>query len=142
MTRPRSCTQLKRNLAAQLGTRTRREHGAQALQAAITGMIGIALVMTILQGWMFYAASNTARSAAQAGLQAARVADGSAGAGRSAALSNATTVGGIANLAVTADRGAQTARVVVTGAAPVIFPGVPLPAIRAEAGGPIERVTR
>ncbi len=141
MARSHSCSQLKRRLA-QLGTRARRESGSYALEAAISSMIGIALVMTLIQGWMYYAASNTARSAAQAGLQAARVADGTAGAGQSAAISNATAVGGITNLTVAATRSGQTARVIVTGAAPVIFPGVPLPAIRAEAGGPIERVTR
>ncbi len=134
-------TRLRQDIA-QLGTRARRERGSSALQASITAVVGIALFMTIIQGWMFYAASNTARSAAQAGLQAARVADGSAGAGRSAAISNATAVGGISNLTVTADRGGQNARVTVTGAAPVIFPGIPLPTIRVEAGGPVERVTR
>lgn len=122
------------------GSRTRRERGS-IVATAVLAVPVILLLFTIVQAWLYYAANNTAKSAAQAGLQAARVETGSAGAGRMAALDNARTLGGINNLTVTSTRGGQTAQVTVTGRAPSVVPFLTLPQIRAEASGAIERVT-
>ncbi|WP_347350374.1 hypothetical protein [Intrasporangium sp.] len=123
-----------------LGSRAHRERG-EATQFAVLAGTAILAIFTIVQAWLYYAAGNTARSAAQAGLQATRVQHGSARAGQQAALQNAAAVGGITNLQVTANRGPAHATVTVTGTAPSVIPLLTLPPIRAEASGAVERTT-
>lgn len=98
------------------------------------------LVLLVIQFGLWYHANNVAEAAAQEGVRAARVFDGSAADGQERAegymADNAPSL--VGDHTVTARRTAEIARVEVNGKLAAIVPGLDLP-VRAEAESPTER---
>lgn len=99
------------------------------------------LVSTVAQFVVYYHASHLATAAAQEGVRAAQLADGSEADARAQAQDFIAQAGARLVLdpqvVVTRDPVAQVARVVVRGHAPQLVPFLPT-VLKAEAGGPLE----
>lgn len=128
-------------------TRTRedqRDHGVAALQTAIVATVLLFTIFGIIQTALYLHARNVVTTAANAGVQGARGSGDSAGRGREAALQliDQSTPKMVTGTSVSVSRSATTVTVVVTSHCASVIPGISYPQIRAQAQGPVERVTQ
>ena len=118
------------------------DRGSVTLELVVVFPAFLVVLLLTVQAAMFAHARNVATAAAQEGLRAARLAAGSADAGRTAAAGFLAAAGDrvLTTPVVTADRTAGVASVTVAGRALSVLPGLSLP-VRAAATGPVERFT-
>lgn len=143
MTNPTSYRWLQRLFAA---TDNSCHHDDDTGDVVQTGIVAVALLMLVLGGLqtaLYYHARNTLTAASQAGLQASRGQQQSAGQGQAAALELIRKGSGhlVASPSVMISRSATTVTVTVTGHVQSVIPGISFPTISAHAQGPVERVT-
>lgn len=116
------------------------ERGEATTEMVLAVPVLMLLVFLVIQFGLWYHANHVAEAAAQEGVRAARLADGSAAAGESRAASfmatNARTL--VSGTVVAASRTEEQATIEVTGTLQSIVPGLQLP-VHAEARSPIER---
>ena len=100
----------------------------------------LVLVMTVAQFVVYFHAYHLANAAAQEGVRAAQLADGSEDGARLQTQDFLAQAGPRLVLLAQVDvvRGADSARVEVRGQAPQVIPGIRV-AIHAVASGPVER---
>ncbi len=116
------------------------ESGASTLTVVLVLPVVLFLVSTVAQFVVYYHAAHVATAAAQEGVRAAQVADGTAGDAQAQATDFLAQAGPNLVLApaVVVSRDTDVARVEVVGHAPQVLPGITL-GIRAVATGPVER---
>lgn len=119
------------------------DRGSATLEMTILIPVALLVLVGIIQGAIWLHASNVAHLAATNALTAARVQDGTSGAGHAAGESTIDQAGSnaLTGTAVSVTRGAVTVTVTVTGHAPTFIPGWH-PPIRQTVTGPAERVTQ
>ena len=110
------------------------ESGSTTLEVAVVFPAVLVLVLLVIQAALYWHARDAALSAAQQGLSAAKVAG--LAAGRSRAEYVATELGGI-NTPHASVAGGPEIRVVVSGGAPNLVPGLSLN-VSESAAGPSE----
>ena len=100
----------------------------------------LALIMLVVQFGLWYHAEHVVQAAAQEGVRAARMEDGTAAAGESRAGAFLAAAGStlVDNSSVSARRDGETATVEVTGTVTAVVPGLSL-AVEASATIPVER---
>jgi hypothetical protein len=123
--------------------RPRRAHGEAGiatLALVLTMPAVLFLLMSVAQFVVYYHASHLATAAAQEGVRAAQVADGTAADGQTSAQDFLAQAGPALVLSpvVTVTRDADNARVEVSAHAPQLIPGIQL-GIHAVASGPTEQ---
>ncbi len=133
--------------AARFLTRTRgdaTDRGVAALQTAIVATVLLFMIFGIIQTALYMHARNVVTTAANIGVEGARGSGDSAGRGQAAAMAliNASTPKLVTGTSVSVNRSATTVTVVVTSHCKSVIPGISYPQIRAQAKGPVERVTR
>lgn len=119
----------------------RDEQGSASIaQTVITAPVLLFTIMLIVQFGLMFHARNIAEQAAQEGLASARTFNGSAAQGRAEATALLASVGTstLKNRDVQVARGAETARVTITGTVLSLVPGVHL-SVSESAEGPVER---
>lgn len=117
----------------------RRERGAASAELAVATPLLLLLVLLIVQFAVWLHAVHIADAAVDQALADARARGGTATAGRAQARMVLAEIGGVlVDPTVRVTRGAATARVVVSGTAETVVPGLSLP-VRATAQGPVER---
>lgn len=118
----------------------RHSERGEVTETVIAVPILMVLILTIIQFGLWYHAVHVAEAAAQEGVRAARVSDGTADAGRDRAaafmLANAPTL--VTGATVTATRDDEQARVEVRAVLRPLVPGLDLP-VSASAESPTER---
>lgn len=123
-----------------MARRLRGERGDATVEAVLAVPVLLLLIMTVIQFGLFYHAAHTAEAAAQEGVRAARVEDGTAADGRDRAErfmhDAAPTL--VNDVRVDAARDNEVARVEVTGSVRAIVPGLHL-SVHAKAESPVER---
>jgi Flp pilus assembly protein TadG len=121
-------------------TLRRREHGSATVELVLTVPVLLLLIMLVVQMGLYWHANHVAQAAAQEGVRAARVVDGSADAGRERAgafiASAAPTL--LHGVDITATRDGQTADVRVRAKVEAVVPGLSL-AVDVESRSPIEQ---
>lgn len=123
--------------------RRRDERGSLAVETAILAPVVIAVTFLIFQSALYYHDRNIVSSAAQVGVEAARVEGSSPGMGEAAAYAFLTQAApGLRGTGVTASSNGSTVTVVVTADATQLVPLIAPPQVRISATGPIERVTQ
>jgi hypothetical protein len=121
----------------------RREAGALLLGYVIIIPTFLLSMMVITQAALWYLARSAALAAARQGVDAARVLDSTAAAGRAAATSFAQrTASGylLGPSASSAGSGPDTIKITVSGHVPSLVPGLPIQVSQA-AEGAVERFT-
>lgn len=120
--------------------RIRGERGDATVEAVLAVPVLLLLIMTVFQFGLWYHASHVAEAAAQEGVRAARVEQGSADAGRVRAARFMTDAAPtlVKSVEVVATRDAEAARIEVNGTLHSLIPGVHLH-VHAEAQSPVER---
>jgi Flp pilus assembly protein TadG len=118
----------------------RREHGSATVELVLAVPVLLLLIMLVVQMGLYWHANHVAQAAAQEGVRAARVVDGSAGAGRERArafiASAAPTL--LHGVDITATRDGQTADVRVRATVEAVVPGLSL-AVDVESRSPTEQ---
>ena len=116
------------------------EQGAATTEVVLVTPVLLVLIMLVVQFGLWYHGSHVATAAAQEGARAARVDGGSRAAGEARARAFLASLGRevVGHPQVSAERGADRARVEVRGTAVAVVPGLRLP-IRAVSDGPVER---
>jgi Flp pilus assembly protein TadG len=116
------------------------ERGESATEMVLAVPVLMLLVFLVIQFGLWYHANHVAEAAAQEGVRAARVVDGSAAAGqaRAAEFMGEAAPSLVRGTVVVATRTDEQAAVEVTGELQSIVPGLRLP-VRAEARSPVER---
>ena len=99
----------------------------------------MAVLLTVVQVSFWFYGRALATSAAQHGLDAARVAEGSAADGEATIDRFVDQTGGLALSEVVVDRGAERVTVTVEGEVVQVVPFVDVP-VRVTITGPVERV--
>ena len=127
-----------------MNARRRSETGSTSLELVVLFPVLLAVIFGLVQGALWFHARNVAAAAAQEGVRVARVETGTVEAGRARAAGFLSDAGGTdvltdPTIEVTAD--AQRVRVVVSGRSISVLPGVPGPAVKQSAAGPVERFT-
>jgi hypothetical protein len=120
-----------------------RDAGMLTLSYVIIVPVFLLALMVITQATMWYLARSAALAAARQGVDAARVPDGSIGAGVAAADAFAQNSASGYLLGPSADGAASTAvTIVITvrGSVPSMVPGLPI-TVSQVAEGPVERFT-
>ena len=114
--------------------------GVSTLTLVLVVPAVVSLIMAVAQFVVYYHASHLATAAAQEGVRAAQLADGSVDDARAHAQDFLAQAGPRLVLwpEVDVTRGDETARVEVRGQAPQIMPGMTI-GIRSVATGPVER---
>lgn len=122
--------------------RGRDDRGSMSLELVIVFPAVLLIIGGVIQAGLYYHARNLALAAAQEGLRAARVENGTAGAGGQRAREFLGAAGGdvITAISITPTRTATDARITVSGRSLGILPGVSLP-VSQTAAGPVERIT-
>lgn len=117
------------------------ERGSMTLELVILMPALLLALFMIVQVGLWVNAREVALHAAAHGSAAATVEHGDDDLGSSAALSYVDQVGALTDAAVDVDSTATQVTVTVTGQAPSIIPGLPLPAVTQSSTSPIERWT-
>jgi hypothetical protein len=120
------------------GDGRRGDRGGVSAQVAIVPAAAALLFFTVQVSLWFHARS-VATAAAQHGLDATRVEEGSEGAGRSTVNQFVSQVGGFDVESLTVNRGAETATVTIRGQPTVVLPYFSVP-INVTLEAPVERV--
>lgn len=123
------------------GGRARDERGATSVAQMVIATPALLLgLMMIIQAGLYFHARNVAEQAAQAGAASARAYDGSAAAAdeRTQRYLSSINEKVLRNRSVTAQRGAESASVTVTGTVMTLVPGLTL-TVEESATGPVER---
>lgn len=116
----------------------RKDAGAGAVELVIVTPLLMLLVLGVIQFALAEQAQHVAQAAATQALAAARVQDGTAGAGQAQAATVLSQLGGsLTGPAVIVTRTATQARVTVSGGVESLIPGVRLH-VRATVAGPAE----
>jgi Flp pilus assembly protein TadG len=116
------------------------DRGSASLQLVIIFPVVLLIISAVVEGALYYHARNVALAAAQEGLRAARVQNGTANDGAARAQQFINSAGKLLNdLNITPTRTAEQASITVKGTAPSIFAGLNLPQISQTAQGPVER---
>ncbi|MFT7837732.1 TadE/TadG family type IV pilus assembly protein [Saccharothrix sp. BKS2] len=129
---------------ARWADRTRRalrgERGSVGAELVIATPLLVLMLLAIVQFALWSHATHIAQAAAAQGLAATRAQHGTTAAGTASArrILDRLAGGPLRGAAVTADRGATSASVRVTGTATPVVPFLRLP-VHAEADGPVER---
>jgi Flp pilus assembly protein TadG len=120
--------------------RARDERGDETIEAVLVTPVLLLLIMIVIQFGLWYHASHVAEAAAQQGVSAARLEAATADDGRVSAqqFMAAAAPSLIDNVAVTATRNTNFARVEVGGTLHSIVPGLTLH-VHGEAQSPVER---
>ena len=118
----------------------RGERGSASTEAVLVTPVLLFLVMLIVQFGLWYHAQHVVRAAAQEGVRAARAEGGTDVAGETKAQSFLAGAGPriVEAVIVTAERGADSATVSISGEATSVVPGFRLP-VEATATSPVER---
>ena len=116
------------------------QRGDATVEVVLAVPVLMLLIMLVIQFGLWYHASHAASAAAQEGVRAARVYDGSASDGQRRAESFMATAAPtlVEDVQVTAARDLATARVEVRGTLHSVIPGFNV-VVHAEAESPIER---
>jgi hypothetical protein len=120
------------------GPRRRDDRGAVSAQVAIVPAVAALFFLAVQVSLWFYARS-VATSAAQHGLDAARVVEGSATAGSRTVNQFVDQVGGLDVQGLSVRRGAEDASVTVEGRPVTVLPFFEAP-IRVTLTAPVERI--
>lgn len=113
-----------------------------AIEMAIIAPLLLLLIFGIVQGAVYYQARSVAVAAAETGLRAARVVNGSSAAGQAAAAGFlARSQPGLTGAQVTATRTATVAAVQIRGESPSLLPGITF-TVSVASELPVERLTR
>lgn len=115
------------------------EDGVAATEWAVLLPVLLLLVMVTVQTGLLFHAGQVADAAADEGLEAAQAEQGSAAAGVATARRFADADQVLEEPRVTADRGAATVTVTVTGQVTALVPGAGDLTVSRTASGPIER---
>lgn len=135
---PRRSSHLRRTLPSRL----RRDDRGSAVEMAIIAPLLLLLVFGIVQAAIYYQARSVAVAAAETGLRAARVVNGSGAAGQAAAAGFlANSEPRLGSAAVSANRTATVASVQIRGTSPSIVPGLTF-TVSVASELPVERLTR
>nr|NLD39710.1 pilus assembly protein [Actinomycetales bacterium] len=126
------------------GGRSRRdgERGSLTLETAVIFPAVMMLIFGVIQGALYYHASDVARHAAYAAANAASAHTGSEGTGQAAAASFISQLGGervLAGSTIAVARSMEMATATVTGRSVSLVPGLELPLISQSAQAPVER---
>lgn len=118
------------------------QRGSGTAELTIAAPLLFLLFLLIAQFALYMHAAHIAQAAAAQGLSAARVSGGSAGSGTAAGQQLLAQLGSgpLRETSVSAQRGPDRASVQVQGKAVSVIPLVSL-AVRAEAVGPVEKIT-
>lgn len=116
----------------------REERGSASAELVIATPLLLLLILGVIQFALWQHATHVAKTAAQQGLAAGRVENGTEAAGQSEADAVLTQLGVLSDPHIATHRTADTTTVTVTGEAPSVLPFVHLP-VRAVASGPSER---
>ena len=120
-------------------TRRRDQNGGAIVELVLTVPVLIFMIMLVVQFGLYWHATHVAQAAAQEGVRAARVVDGTAEAGRDRARTFVATAAPtlLHDIAITATRETQTATVRVHATVQAVVPGLSLP-VDVEARSPTE----
>lgn len=121
--------------------RLRDDSGSVAVETVIVFPVVLLLIFGAIQAGLYYYGRTTALAAAQQGVQASRVENGSATAGTAAArnfLAGPSSL--LRNVTVTPSRDAVNTTVTVAGTIPTLLPGFTF-TVTQTATGTVERVT-
>lgn len=123
--------------------RSRDERGSATLVLVILMPAVLLLTFGTIQGALYYHARTVALAAAQEGLSATRVENGTASAGAQSARQFLADTGDgyLEAVTVTPSRSATTATVTVAGSCLMMVPGMPSLQVSQTATGPVERYT-
>jgi Flp pilus assembly protein TadG len=116
------------------------ERGSVTAELLIATPVLFLLVLSVVQFALFEHATHIAEAAAEQGLAASRVANGTAADGNAAATNLLDQIGNavLASTGVNTTRGDTTTSVTVTGHAEAVLPWLTLP-VRVEMNSPTER---
>ena len=114
------------------------QRGSVSAELVIATPLLLLLILGVIQFALWQHAAHVAKTAAQQGLSAGRIENGSEVTGQSEANAVLTQLGVLSDPHVVTRRTADTTTVTVTGDAPSILPFLHLP-VRAVASGPTER---
>jgi Flp pilus assembly protein TadG len=117
----------------------RRERGGATVELVLTVPVLLLLIMLIVQFGLYWHANHVAQAAAQEGVRAARMADGTAETGRERARAFVTSAAPtlLHDVDITASRNTQTAGVHVHATVQAVVPGLSL-AVDVESRSPTE----
>lgn len=115
------------------------EDGIAATEWAVLLPVLLLLVMVTVQSGLLFHAGQVADAAADEGLEAAQAEQGSAAAGVATARRFAYADQVLEEPQITADRGAATVTVTVTGQVTALVPGAGDLTVSRTASGPVER---
>jgi Flp pilus assembly protein TadG len=124
--------------------RGRDERGSISLELVVVFPAVLLALFLGIQIALYYHARNVALAAAQEGLRTARAENGTAALGQQRAYEFITNAGGasvLTSVRVDPSRTTTQASITVVGNALSVIPGIPLPAVRQTAAGPVERFT-
>lgn len=122
-------------------TRLRDDRGSVSVETVIVFPVVLLLIFGAVQAGLFYYGRTTALAAAQQGVQASRVENGSAAAGTAAARSFLAGPSSLLdNVTVTPRRDAVSTSVTVAGTIPTLLPGFTF-TVTQTATDTVERVT-
>jgi Flp pilus assembly protein TadG len=116
----------------------RRQRGSVSAELVIATPLLLLLILGVIQFALWQHASHVAKTAAQEGLAAGRLENGSEATGQNEANAVLAQLGVLSGPHVVTRRTADTTTVTVTGDAPSVLPFFHLP-VRAVASGPTER---
>jgi Flp pilus assembly protein TadG len=119
---------------------SRGSRGSATVEIVLATPVLLLLIMAVIQFGLWYHAQHVAQAAAQEGVRAARVTDGSADAGhdRAAAFLEQSARSLIPNPSVTVQRDDERARVEVHGTLRSLIPGLQF-SVSADAESKVER---
>jgi hypothetical protein len=131
---------VRRRFRRAFGRPEDRERGSVTAELLIATPVLFLLVLSVVQFALFEHASHIAEAAAEQGLAAGRVSNGTAAAGNAAATGLLGQVGNavLHDATVTTDREVATTTVTVSGVAEAVLPGFTLP-VKVVASGVTER---
>ncbi|CAM3422502.1 TadE family protein [Occultella aeris] len=111
------------------------------LEAVIVLPAVLLLIFVAIQAGLWFHAREVAMHAASAGSTAASAENATNTDGATAAQGFVDQVGALGDVSITIDSAAETVTVTVSGQAPSIVPGMPLPTITQSSTAAIERWT-
>jgi len=123
-----------------MNPRIRGDRGDATTEMVLTVPALMLVVFLIIQFGVWYHANNVAEAAAQEGVRAARVMDGTAAAGQTTAASfmARNAPGAVTGTVVSVTRNTNITQVDITATLAAIIPGIHLP-VHATAVSPVER---
>lgn len=131
-------------MAPAAATRLRDERGSSTVEAVILFPVFLLLIFAAVQAGVFFYGRSAALAAAQQGLQAGRVENGTTSAATDAAqrFIHSRGSGGalLNNVTITPSRTVDTTTVTVSGTVPSLIPGATF-TVTQSASGTVERIT-